>query len=138
MGLWYDEKRLNSCYRTLGSPCCLRAPRFPLQGALFTLRGLLLAWPSIWARALHVREQQRGWKTQERGRHTIRPLPNHPRYASPPPLVHGLSYALEEMGTDQSNPIFMIFGGRQSAFGGCTLLYVGPPRMIRCAPLFCR
>ena len=53
-----------------------------------------------------------GWKTQERGKHAKDLLPKtvldppHPTYdAFPSPCPH-LSFSLEEMGTDQTNPIF--------------------------------
>ena len=53
------------------------------------------------------------WKTQERGKHTIRLLPKNSfgsMIRSPPPCVHALPFPLEDMGNDQTIPTF---GGLQ-------------------------
>ena len=53
-----------------------------------------------------------GWKTQGRGKHTIKPLPQKRFWTSPPmirfspPFVFALLFSLEETGTDQANPTF--------------------------------
>ena len=52
-----------------------------------------------------------GGETQGRGKHTVKPLPTKglgpPTHDTfPPPLVHALSFSLEETGTGQTNPIF--------------------------------
>ena len=53
-----------------------------------------------------------GWKTQGRGKHTIKPLPKNgfwttpPMIRFPPPFVFALLFSLEETSTDQANPTF--------------------------------
>ena len=52
-----------------------------------------------------------GWKTQERGKTYLKPLPKNgfgspPPMIRPPPFVHALPFSLEETGTDQTNPTF--------------------------------
>ena len=53
-----------------------------------------------------------GGNSGEGGKHTIKALPKNgfgppPTYDTfPPPLVHALSFSLEETGAHQTNPIF--------------------------------
>ena len=61
----------------------------------------------------HSSEKNKGgWKTQGRGKHTIKPLPKNgfgpppPMTRFPPPFVHALSFSLEQTCTDQTNPTF--------------------------------
>ena len=77
------------------------------------------------------------WKTQVKGKHTIKPLPKNGFglwYVSPPPFVHALSFSLEETGTDQTNPTFW---GLQNWFWRSRSTEGSPPpqnRTIRFAP----
>ena len=55
-----------------------------------------------------------GGETQGRGEHTINPLPKKRFWTPPliirfprPPLVHAMSFSLEETGTDQTNPTLL-------------------------------
>ena len=81
-----------------------------------------------------------GWKTQGRGKHTIKPLPKngfgppHLWYVSPPPpFVFALLFSLEETGTDQANPTLW---GLQNWFWRAHSMVRFPPqnRTIRFPP----
>ena len=59
-------------------------------------------------RCIYYRESE---KKQREWKHTIGPLPKNgfgpPTYDTfPPPVVHTLSFSLEEPGIDQANPTF--------------------------------
>ena len=79
--------------------------------------GYLCALPPICICCVYTvclfRDKERGWKTQGRGKHTIKTPPKngfgphtHDTFPLPPPFAHAMSFALEDTGTDQTNPTF--------------------------------
>ena len=85
-----------------------------------------------------------GWKTQGRGKHTVKPLPKNgfgpppPTYDTflPPPFAHAMSFSFEGTGTDQTNPTF---GALQNRFlEGTHMVRFPPPKSHDTFPPICR
>ena len=74
----------------------------------------------------NFRENKRGWKTQRRGKHTIKPLPKN-GFGPPPPMIRFFALLFPQRKPAQTRQI-PLSEASKTGFGGGTLWYVFHPQ----------